>query len=215
VEGYAAHNAANFLARMRDLCPTFRWHLFAVSSVSGGSVGTAVFAAALNADSSPTASHADPAQACPRNAAFSWRDRPEQVDTPGPVEERVESILTTDFLAPLTAGFLFTDFTLNFLPFSFSILDRARFLEYTLEKAADRTAKGENRQASPANLLKSDYQSHWTPGNEMPALLLNTTDVGSGKRVVFSPFDIDESHPKGLGSLHFRRPEPAWRRCRC
>ncbi|WP_249779091.1 hypothetical protein [Bradyrhizobium sediminis] len=193
---YAAHNAAKFLARMQDLCPTFRRHLFAVSSVSGGSVGAAVFAAALNADS-PTASHADSSQACPRIAAFLAGTGREQVDTPGPVEARVESILTTDFLAPLTAGFLFTDFTQNFLPFSFPIFDRARFLEYTLENAADRAAKSESRQVNPPNLLKSDYQSHWTPGNQMPALLLNATDVGSGKRVVFSPFDIDESHPKG------------------
>jgi predicted chitinase len=194
---YAAHNAAKFLARMQDLCPTFRRHLFAVSSVSGGSVGAAVFAAALNADSSATVSHADPAQACPRIAAFLAGTGREQVDTPGPVEERVESILTTDFLAPLTAGFLFTDFTQNFLPFSFPIFDRARFLEYTLENAADRAAKSESSRVGPPNLLKSDYQSHWTPGNELPALLLNATDVGSGKRVVFSPFDIDESHPKG------------------
>ncbi|WP_342723902.1 hypothetical protein AAFG07_33140 [Bradyrhizobium sp. B097] len=30
----------------------------------------------------------------------------------------------------------------------------------------------------------------------MPALLLNTTDAGSGKRAVFAPFDIDPLHSK-------------------
>jgi hypothetical protein len=47
---YAAYNAAVFLARIQDLCPAFRHHLFAVSSVSGGSIGAATFAAALNAE---------------------------------------------------------------------------------------------------------------------------------------------------------------------
>jgi len=47
---YAAYNSATFLARMQDLCPTFRHHLFAISSVSGGSVGAATFAAALDAE---------------------------------------------------------------------------------------------------------------------------------------------------------------------
>jgi hypothetical protein len=28
-----------------------------------------------------------------------------------------------------------------------------------------------------SNLLKADFQSHWAPDNNMPALLLNTTDV--------------------------------------
>ena len=44
---YAAYQAAIFLARMQDLCPAFKDHLFAISSVSGGSVGAAVFHAAL------------------------------------------------------------------------------------------------------------------------------------------------------------------------
>jgi hypothetical protein len=36
----------------------------------------------------------------------------------------------------------------------------------------------------------------WTYDFVLPALLLNTTDVGSGKRVVISPFDIDPAHPR-------------------
>lgn len=196
---YAADNAAKFLARMQDLCPTFRQHLFAVSSVSGGSVGAAVFAAALHAEPQTGLDNAS-AQPCPRIAEFlSGITHTEDIDVPGPVEQRVDSILATDFLAPLTAGFLFSDFTQLFTPFPVPFFDRARFLEYTLEDAADRMLKSGNDTGSRSNLLKADYQSHWTPDNAMPALLLNTTDVGSGKRVVISPFDIDESHPKDSG----------------
>jgi predicted chitinase len=188
---YAAHNAARFLARMQDLCPAFRQHLFAISAVSGGSVGSATFAAALHAEKAPLAAPAV-GQACPKIAQFLRGVTVNDIDAPGPVEQRVARVLATDFLSPLTAGFLFTDFTQLFSLVAFPVLDRARFLEYTLENAADSALKG----VDETNLLKADFQSHWTSDNNMPALLLNMTDVGSGKRVVISPFDIDPAHPK-------------------
>ena len=46
---YAAQHAARFLARMQDHCPHFAQHIFAISGVSGGSVGAAVFASLVNA----------------------------------------------------------------------------------------------------------------------------------------------------------------------
>ncbi|MCC8948230.1 hypothetical protein H8A97_24745 [Bradyrhizobium sp. Arg62] len=194
---YAANNAARFLARMQDLCPAFRQHLFAISGVSGGSVGSAVFAAALHADNAPLDAIAPDAKTCPKIADFlAGVGRAEDIDASGPVEQRVASVLETDFLSPLVAGFLFTDFTQLFSPVAIPSFDRARFLEYTLENAADRMLKAQKGAGDQSNLLKADFQSHWTPSNNMPALLLNTTDAGSGKRVVISPFDIDPLHAK-------------------
>ncbi|WP_316397793.1 hypothetical protein [Bradyrhizobium sp. 33ap4] len=194
---YAANNAARFLARMQDLCPAFRQHLFAISGVSGGSVGSAVFAAALHADNAPLDTIAPDAKTCPKIADFlAGVGRAEDIDASGPVEQRVASVLETDFLSPLVAGFLFTDFTQLFSPVASPSFDRARFLEYTLENAADRMLKAQKGAGDQSNLLKADFQSHWTASNNMPALLLNTTDAGSGKRVVISPFDIDPLHAK-------------------
>lgn len=194
---YAAHNAARFLARMQDLCPAFRQHLFAISAVSGGSVGAATFAAALHAEPAPQNSNAPAGQACDKIAAFlAGVTRAQDLDVPGAVEQRVAGILTTDFISPLAAGVLFSDFTQLFSPITFRFFDRARFLEYAFENAADRMIKSQKGSGGGSNLLRADFQSHWTPDNSMPALLLNTTDVGSGKRVVISPFDIDPSHPK-------------------
>lgn len=193
---YAANNAARFLARMQDLCPGFRQHLFAISAVSGGSVGSAIFAAALHAENGSDSSATD-GKTCPKIANFlSGVGRAQDIDAPGAAEQRVASVLATDFLSPLVAGFLFTDFTQFFSPVAVSIFDRARFLEYTLENAGDRLLASHNGTGSQSNLLRNDFQSHWTPGNNMPALLFNTTDAGSGKRVVISPFDIDPLHPK-------------------
>ena len=196
---YAAHNAARFLARMQDFCPAFRQHLFAISSVSGGSVGSATFAAALHAEEVASDTDALAGRACPKIAEFlAGVGRAEDLDVPGPVEQRVASVLTKDFLSPLVGGFLFSDFTQLFSPIAIPVFDRARSLEYTLEKSGDRMLSIQKPTGETTNLLKADFQSHWTPYNNMPALLLNTTDVGSGKRVVISPFDIDPSHPKDI-----------------
>ena len=44
---YAALHAASALGGLQDRCPAFADHLFAISSVSGGSLGAATFAAGL------------------------------------------------------------------------------------------------------------------------------------------------------------------------
>ncbi|WFT97066.1 hypothetical protein QA633_08525 [Bradyrhizobium barranii] len=69
---------------------------------------------------------------------------------------------------------------------------RARFLEYTLEKPVTECSGSYDQFI----LLRADFQSHWATGNNMPALLFNTTDAGSGKRAVISPFDFDPLAPK-------------------
>jgi hypothetical protein len=40
---YAATATAAFLSRLQDLCPSFAQHVFAISGVSGGAVGAAIF----------------------------------------------------------------------------------------------------------------------------------------------------------------------------
>jgi hypothetical protein len=155
---YAAHNAARFLALMQDLCPAFRQHLFAISSVSGGSIGSATFAAALHADNAPLNPSAPIGQTCKKVADFlAGIGRAEDIDVPGEVEQRVASVLTTDFLSPLVAGFLFSDFTQLFSPIAVPFFDRARFLEYALENAADRMLKGHTGTGDQSNLLKADF----------------------------------------------------------
>ena len=44
---YAAYHTARVLAVLQDECPTFAQHVFAISGVSGGSLGAAVFASAV------------------------------------------------------------------------------------------------------------------------------------------------------------------------
>jgi len=215
---YAAQNAATFLARMQDICPAFRRHLFAISAVSGGSVGAAIFATALHsADQSsvvtPETVAIQAAAPCEKIAEFLQGARTVQsMDLPGPIEQKVQSVLATDFLSPLVAASLFPDFTQGFVPVPIRAFDRARSLEYALENAADDLDVADDSNTykvqgpvARTNLLKLDFQEHWTSGNGMPALLLNTTDAGSGKRVVIAPFDITKDHPMGSDVCMFAK----------
>jgi predicted chitinase len=203
---YAAYNAAIFLARMQDLCPTFRNHLFAISAVSGGSVGAATFATALDAASKdspqPEVSANDP---CPLMTRFlSNAHADENLDKVGAIEDDVDLALSTDFLSPLLAATLFPDFAQSVIPYPLGFLDRARALEYAFETGSDRmylsnaSAKRENENLNAAetretNLARKSFQAHWSPTGTIPALLLNATDSGTGKRVVIAPFDLEKA----------------------
>ncbi|MEH2233462.1 MAG: hypothetical protein V7K71_28130 [Nostoc sp.] len=50
---FAAYHAASTLSRLQDLCPAFANHVFAISGVSGGSLGAAVFSSLINTELKP------------------------------------------------------------------------------------------------------------------------------------------------------------------
>lgn len=221
---YAAYHTAIFLARMQDVCPAFRNHLFAISSVSGGSLGAAIFTAALrtveqqrnSSTAAPAVEASMPASATAATAASpcptigTWLERSgsdvasKPLETPGPHEAAVRRMLSADLLSPLVGATLFTDFTQRFLPYPFGALDRARALESSFEAAASPT-----RQAGGGPLAQS-FLAHWRPAENLgPALLLNATDAATGKRVIIAPFAVRPSgsaHQPG-GVAHF----PFWR----
>ena len=116
---YAAYQTAKFLTRMQDLCPNFAQHVFAISSVSGGSLGAAVFAGLTR-----TGAANDDAKPCLDRLA----DR-------GNFETRADAILSRDLLAPAVWGGLFPDFLQRFMPWPLPAFDRARALEYGFEES--------------------------------------------------------------------------------
>ena len=197
---YAAYNTAIFLARIQDRCPAFRDHLFAISSVSGGSVGAATFATALHASDqtrvvSPRLKQIATSGPCPDITRFlSGAQAIDDIDRIGTVEENVDKALSTDFLSPLAAAALFPNFAQFFIPGPIEPFDRARALEYTLESAAE-TMYPRARTPAAKNLMMAGYQEHWQPQSSLPALLMNATGSGSGKRVVISPFDLAKANP--------------------
>ena len=171
---YASYQAGIVLARLQDRCPEFRNHLFAISSVSGGSVGAAMFQAALKSQP-PVPSNSNHSKWC--RALFDNKMGQ------GSLENLLDNALTDDHLSPLIAAALFPDFTQRFLPFPIPALDRARALEKSFEDSL------RSRSDGRADLTAA-FDSIWRPEGSLPALLINTTDAGTGMRYLIAPFDI-------------------------
>ncbi|MEA5603253.1 hypothetical protein, partial [Nostoc sp. UHCC 0252] len=76
----------------------------------------------------------------------------------------------------------------------------ARGLEYAFEKAWDSAYPPGSKKQKP-NLLRGSYYDHWNPKKSAPALVLNTTVVETGDRLVLSPFKIDLPNLKDISSV--------------
>jgi hypothetical protein len=178
---YAAGQEAIFLSRMQDQCPNFSQHLFAISGVSGGSVGAALFSSLARqlAGNRP------------------WEpcnfDRP----TPGVTEYRAKSFLKEDFLAPIVAAALFPDLLQRFLPVPVGATDRGKALARGIEQAWD------NTQPGSINPFEEGFLRQWRPQASVPALLVNTTEVRNGRRFVISPFPILPSIPPEISQTEW------------
>jgi len=183
---YAAQFTAKVLARLQDRCPNFAQHVFAISSVSGGSLGASVF-------SSLAKKHATngPPQECRLGSRV--------------FEDKVDKFLNRDFLAPIVARAFFADFLQLFLPRQLSVpqFSRGRALEDAIERAwVDVEGERDNPFTNP-------YLSHWRADEIGPALLLNTTSVSDGRQVVISPFGLDtDNADHAVGYLHLRPEFP-------
>jgi hypothetical protein len=92
----------------RQHLPDFAEHVFAISAVSGGSLGAAAFDAAL-ADG-PT----------------------------GPITPRLQKLLSEDYLGPPLAAMLYPDLLQRLLPYPFASLDRGIWLEKSWEQGGRR-----------------------------------------------------------------------------
>jgi hypothetical protein len=173
---YAAYYTAMFLARLQDRCPNFAQHTFAISGVSGGSLGATVFAAL--------------AKQMAKNGDYiecNFNVPPKD----GPFEEKVREIFSADFLSPVLAAALFPDLLQRVLPFPVPSFDRAKALDATLEEAWQQatqpkeTGKSEVKAENP---LKKTFLDLWTSKNNeeaVPALILNATEVANGYRTFF------------------------------
>jgi hypothetical protein len=172
---YAAKHTAGYLARLQDHCPTFAQHVFAISGVSGGSLGAAVFSS-LAKESAQNGAH----QRCKLLAGQAT----------GPIEQRARRLLSHDFLAPLVAGTLFPDFVQRLLPFPVLSLSRARALDASFERAWRETEQPAGADKALPNPFEQSFREHWKANGAAPALVLNATEIDHGLRYLFSPFRI-------------------------
>ncbi len=173
----AAYFTATVLAALEQKCPGFAQHVIALSSVSGGSVGSAVFAG----QSADATANTD-AAGCTLSAM-----------KPGAELTQARAVLSTDLLSPLLGASLFPDALQRILPMPVRSFDRARALEYALEdgwRSANTGCKGcdPERMSEP---VASMYQ-RGEPRAPVPHLFLNTTEAGTGLSRPFATWDIGD-----------------------
>ena len=164
----AAYWTGSLLAALEDRYGTaFGEHTFAISGVSGGSLGAATYVA-LRADRLESGG----TRTCYDDPARS-------------LQVCASAVLSQDFLAPVVAGMLFPDLVQRFLPVPFQSLDRGRVLESAWERAWG-VAK------LPDSMSLPFYDLWKSPKARLhaPLLFLNSTEVETGQRVIVSAVQL-------------------------
>lgn len=178
---YAAQHAALTLARMQDRCPGFAQHIFAISAVSGGGLGSALFSSLVRERATPV-----------RQPTCLFGEQ-----SKGWYEQKSNDFLSRDFLSPLVAAGLFPDFLQRFVPWPVPEFSRARALEASFEQAwAAAVAE------APENPFAESFYSHWRADGVAPALVLNATHVETGARVIAAPFRLNRQSSVRLQNIN-------------
>jgi hypothetical protein len=159
----AAYWAAIVLTHLADQRPELAPRIFAISGVSGGSLGAAAYAALVR-----------DAATGPLPCAGVEAGRPT-------LEPCARRMLGGPFLAPVMAKLVAPDLAQWFVPAPVRSFDRSWALEDAWA-AAYQDATGRTTLAGP-------FLEAWPgPSAGVPALLLNGTHVQTGRRILASPF---------------------------
>lgn len=140
------------LAEVPDAGVMFPQRLFAISSVSGGSFGAAVYAGLRR----------DPTSQPPRPQIAS-------------------EILQEHFLAPMVAKLVAGDFLQWFLPVPIRSFDRSSAMETAFAAAY-------NEHVHHDSMVEKFTEFRPERADDVPVLLLNSTSVQLGRRIVASPY---------------------------
>ena len=169
------------MAKIQDTCPAFARHVFAISAVSGGSLGASLFSSLVKVMPAAKATGGETADCQP------------ELTTNGPLQKAARQFMAEDFLTPLLAAGLFPDFLQQFLPVAIPAFDRSRALERTYEMAWQNVARSAGADAT--DVFGGEFRAHWSAAGEPPALLLNVTRTWTGGRVVIAPFQLGPRTP--------------------
>jgi len=181
---YATATASLFLAGLEDANPGFSQHVFAISGVSGGAVGAAVFQALAHSRLTQGAQHpssavlaqptrgVSPPPECRRNAQAAPRPATRQ-----PLSQLVSKVMRDDHFSPVI-GAIFPDVV------GVSAPGRPKMLADSFESSVN------SIDVDAARRLCSPFKDHWSVGGEVPALVLNSTWAETGFRVAFAPFGL-------------------------
>lgn len=188
----AAYWTATVLGALQDDCPAFAKHVFSISGVSGGSVGAALFATALNSGFAAADDAGCKAAKDDKKADTEARDHTK-------LRPLLQTVLGEDFLGPTITALLYPDLVQRFIPYP-AFPDRGAALVGAWSEAWDKAhaeACRKNSNCIPdhkglrepflklAGLPGDKTMQHWRP-----ILLLNGTHQETGKRVIASNIRI-------------------------
>jgi hypothetical protein len=186
----------------------FHDQLFAISSVSGSSVGAAFFISALRTHPGmdlqtlkkalfrqrlwfPNVGAANPVRANEAKSGGQEIKR-EFLTDHVTYKDALQAALSNDFLSPVTISYLARDvLMLSRLPMVF---DRAGILEISWEDAFD-GIYGTTRESSPLSAPLQTIAP--SPAAWTPLLFLNATSNETGRRVVVTPVKMTEPSRSG------------------
>lgn len=174
----AAYWTAEMLIELQKRFPDFPCNTFAISGVSGGSLGASAFITDL-------ANAYRTKQFRCIESGESHIEKIKGTNKNGPIESTSQGFLGEDFLAPVAAGLLFPDLVsrVNILcPWLICLPDRASYLEKAWEVNWTKYNEGKPLQFSDnfLDLWKEDGEL------EIPSLILNGTWVEDGRRTLTS-----------------------------
>jgi hypothetical protein len=182
----------------------FHQQLFAISSVSGSSVGAAFFVSALKAQPKQTIAELKKAlykqrlwfpnlvaaaSASGPRAGMATKNFLTDFVT---YKDALQAALSNDFVSPILTAYFARDVSLvSMLP---RVMDRAGVLEMSWEDAFNAvygTTKETSPLSAPLQTVAPSLDS-WTP-----LLFLNATSIGTGRRVILTP--VKFADPMGTG----------------
>ncbi|WP_299042956.1 patatin-like phospholipase family protein [uncultured Tateyamaria sp.] len=195
---YAAYHTAYYLAHRADEEPGFADSVYAISGVSGGSVGAGVYWAVRASGLCKAPMEGDATNTCHRDA--------------------VSEILENDYLTPSLATLLFRDLFDTFVPISalwnrlgFGPIDRGHVLEQELKSQMQAWFQGRTEgqeppktAQAPSDLLEISMpdSAYVGPDPSVPAthplLFFNSTQVDNGAKIVLSPIRAVNKAPMAL-----------------
>jgi hypothetical protein len=185
VEGggiYAAAAASLFLAKLQDdtaNTANFADHVFAISGVSGGAIGAAIFQALVNQSKASKTDVAPPV--CGSSSQASPATTVSRTD-------KISSIMKADYFSPVVAA-LWPDFLGE-------EMGRAESLQCSLLASVERVDHAARARLDRSFLNQWSYDS-----TNDPALVLNTTSAETGYRVAFAPFGLHSPFDSTLYSF--------------
>ncbi len=192
---YAAIRTAYMLTYLQKICPSFSHHIFAISGVSGGTLGAMAFASQQRA-----ATPQDLTGCVQMNTRQLSATTYEAMSTEGDPTV-LDRFFARDLLSTLVGAGLFPDMLQRILPISIRKLDRS--VAYTdalgqyWRDALD--ANGvppvpTNQKAEPGALGcareaffdECEIAAYWDPSRDIPIMIFNTTYVETGAPIVLS-----------------------------